>query len=185
MTRTIDAATDTAAKAEHIIYATLAKLDFSSGFLYINDTDRDIVYDGNTYLGAGNLAQASAVEEGPETKPYAVNLTLSGIPSAYIAIALGEDYQGRDAEIYLALLDDEYAIVGQPVKAFQGRIDTMDMEVGETAAISLTVQSKLVDWDRPRVERYNHETQIVKYPGDLGLEFVDQMVERTIKWGQA
>jgi hypothetical protein len=184
MTRTIDAANITASEDIHVIPVLLISLDFSSGFVYVNNSGVNVSYGGNTYLGAGEMGEISEIEEGVEISPYSLNLSLSGIPAAYIAVALGEDYQGRDATISLALLDEDHQVIGAPTVMFDGLIDTMDIALGELATISVTVQSRLVDWDRPRARRYNHEDQIIEYPGDLGFEFVPQMVEKTIKWGQ-
>ena len=61
----------------------------------------------------------------------------------------------------------------------------MNIEAGETATISISVESRLVDWERPRVHRYTNADQQIAYPGDKGLEFVAQMVEKELVWGRS
>jgi len=185
MTRTIDSGNITASQDEVIRPVMLVRLDFSGGIVAINESAVNFDYDGDTYLGVGLLGGVSPIEEGSEAKPYAISLTLSGIPTETISIALGQQYQGRDAKIYMALIDEDHQIIGVPTMLFNGRIDTMDIEVGELANITVTVQSRMVDWDRPRVRRYNNEDQIVRYPNDKGMEYVPQMVERSLIWGRS
>ena len=64
-------------------------------------------------------------------------------------------------------------------------MDTMPIEVGAQASIQLTVESRLVDWERPRDRRFNHPDQIAEYPDDKGLEYVAQMAEKELVWGRA
>ena len=59
----------------------------------------------------------------------------------------------------------------------------MDIDVGATATITVNAESRLADWDRPRVRRYNHEDQQIDYPGDMGFEFVPQMATKELRWG--
>ena len=47
----------------------------------------------------------------------------------------------------------------------------------------LTVESRFAAWDRPLVRRYNNADQQTRYPGDKGLEFVEQTAEKQIVWG--
>ena len=49
--------------------------------------------------------------------------------------------------------------------------------------VSVTAESLLADWDRPRVRRYNAEDQRLYYPNDKGFEFVPSLVEKQIVWG--
>jgi hypothetical protein len=63
-------------------------------------------------------------------------------------------------------------------------MDTMDLSLGATGKLSVIIQSRLADWERPRLSRYTNEEQQALYSGDKGLEFVPQMVEKTIIWGR-
>ncbi len=183
--RVIDASNVTASKAEVIRPIVLSRMDFSGGVLAINDSVMDISFNGDTYIGVGALGGISPVQEGVEPRPYSVSLSLSGIPTEYIAIALGQHYQGRDAKLYQVLLNEDHQVISVPTMLFNGRMDTMDISTGETATIAVTVNSRMADWDRPRVRRYNHEDQIAEYPEDMGLEFVADMVEKELVWGRS
>jgi hypothetical protein len=115
---------------------------------------------------------------------YGCQLTLNGIPPEMISEAFSQNYQGHAATIWLAPLTAEYAFIADPVVVFKGRMDTMDIALGETATITLAVESRLVDWDRPRIRRYNDEDQRSEFPNDRGFRYVDQMVTKDLKWGR-
>ena len=59
----------------------------------------------------------------------------------------------------------------------------MNITLGQQGTIEVVCRSRLADWDNPRVRRYNNQTQQALYPGDLGLEFVEQATEKEIFWG--
>lgn len=182
MTRDITSATNNASQDEVIRPITLIRLDYESGVVTASSADRDFDYSGETYVGLGNLGTISKIEEAAEVRAMGVTCTLTGIPSDFISAALGENYQGRDARIYLGFLDSNYSLIADPLLVFQGRMDTQDIRLGKDATVSVNIESRLVDWERPRVRRYTNEDQQNKYPGDKGLEFVSQMVEKEIVW---
>jgi hypothetical protein len=175
----------TALQADNVPLLVLVELQFETGTVRCCNAGYNFEYGGNTWTGLGNLGGISAVAEGEQLEMYGITLTLSGVPPEMIALALSSGYQGRPATIWLAPLTNSYALLNDPVIIFKGRMDTMPIEVGNTATIQLTVESKLVDWERPRERRYNHADQISEYPDDLGFEFVAQMTEKEIIWGRA
>jgi len=112
-------------------------------------------------------------------------MRLSGVPTANIARALTEDYQGRDCTVLVgALSPTAGTLISSPVTVFQGRMDVMQIsDDGQSADITMTAENRLVDFKRPREVRYTHEEQIALFPGDLGLEFVTAIQEKAIYWG--
>jgi len=185
MSRTLTSAANTAAQAAVVWPVTLVELDFASGFVRANSAPITIAFSGNDFLGVGNLGSVDAVKEGADLTARGINLQLSGIPSGLVSTALGEDYQGRSCKVWLGLLDSDHVLIADPVLIFDGRMDTMDIQMGDTAAINVSAESRLADWDRPRVRRYTNEDQQQAFPLDKGLEFVPQMVSKQIIWGRA
>jgi len=184
MSRIIDSTYNSAAKSDNLVLSVLAFLDFDSAPVYLNTSAHSIIYDGNTYLGAGQLGSISRIDEKSEIEATSLELGLSGIPTEYISLALQEKYQGRQVKIYLAILDSDYQLQGIPLTLFVGKMDYMQILLSDTATISLVCNSILSDWSRPRVRRYNNEDQQIEYPNDKGFEFVQQSVEKEIVWGQ-
>ena len=145
-----------------------------------------ITVGGVTYLGSGTLGTISPVEETTDLAARGINFQLSGVPSALVAVALSENYQGKACSVLFGALDASGVLVASPVTIFAGRMDVMAInDDGLTSTIGLSAENKLVDFRRPREVRYTHEEQTNLHPGDLGLEFVNAIQEKQIYWGNA
>lgn len=174
-----------AASARVVRPLLFALLEFDSAPLAVTNAPFDVSWGGETYLGVGQLGGVEAVEEGVELQAWRVGLRLNGVPAALAAIALGEHYQGRAATVSLGFLDAGHALVDTPFTLFRGRMDGMTVTIGETASIVLTVESRLADWERPRIRRYNNADQQQRFPGDRFFEFAERTAERHIVWPAA
>lgn len=182
---TLTTAVANALIAENVPLVLFVELDFASGFLRLNTSGVNLTWNSVLWTGAGALGSIEPIEEGNTLEARGVALALSGIPTSILDTALEESYQGRNAKIYVAPLDAGHAIIANPVLRWAGRMDNMLVELGQSATITLRCESRLADWDRPRVRRYNHQDQQAEYPGDLGFQYVEQMAEKPINWGFA
>ncbi|MEK9917979.1 MAG: hypothetical protein VW496_01175 [Pelagibacteraceae bacterium] len=168
----------------------------------------DLTVDSVTYTGTGQLLQISELGETAEISAKGAVLTLSGIPTEIISLALTEPYQGRLCQIYFGAIDanrvylvDEsggYILsenaaridisIGDPneiVEVFSGYMDQMNIEEGaETCTIGLSVENKLIDLERPRSFRYTDANQKARYPNDKGFEFVEDLQDKRFVWGR-
>lgn len=176
--------------APHIIPVLLACLNFVSGPLLCNTGLNSVVWNtGATpnwrgeYLGIGMIGQISAIEEGTSAQAFGATFTLSGIPQDAVSASLNADYAAQMAWVWLAFLDENYQIIDTPTMLFAGRMDTMNIGMGDTAAITLTAESRLADLGRVRARRFNHQDQIAHHPDDKGLIFAAAMVDKEIAWG--
>ena len=143
-----------------------------------------LTYNGNGYLGLGDLGVVAPIEEATDLSARGLMFQLSGIPTAYISIALNEDYQGRACSVMLGALSPTAGLIASPVTVYVGRMDVMTLtDDGETATIAMSTESRLVDFRRVRESRYTDEEQHVIDPTDKGLEFVTGLQEKTIYWG--
>jgi hypothetical protein len=145
-----------------------------------------ITYGGTGYLGIGTLGTISPVEETTDLAARGISMQLSGVPTALIAVALTENYQGKACSVMFGALDSSGALVSSPITVFSGRMDVMSInDDGQNATIGMTAENKLVDFRRPREVRYTDEEQKNLYPLDKGLEFVNSIQEKEIYWGNA
>ena len=162
--------------------------------------------DGTNWIGAGTLLSISDVEETAEMSVKGATVSLSGIPSEVISLALSEPYQGRVCNIYFGTFSEEGALLKQSGdyillqdgsqilvdigekgfnEIFSGYMDQMNIdESAETSTISVTVENRLVDLERARVARYTSGYQKSIYPNDLGLEFIEELQDKQIAWGR-
>lgn len=179
----MDGMTAAAVLAGHVPYVHFVELEFDEP-MYLCTAGYDVVWNGITWRGIGAIGSIDAIEEQATLEAIGVRMMLSGVPTDVIAIVLGQQYQGKRCQIWFAPLTEDLQLTSQPVRVFDGRMDTMDTEVGDTATITLTAESRMVSWDKARVRRYNNEDQQSRYPGDRGFEFVPQMVEKNLLWGR-
>ncbi len=159
------------------------KLAFDSGDVRIWTGYNDITIASETYIGGGQLLSISPVEETVEVAAKGINFALNGIDSNLVSVALTESYQGRSAKVYLGVLSSG-AVVADPYLLFDGRMDVMTIEDGgDTANISLSAESRLIDLERARISRYTDNDQQNKFSGDTALRYVSSLQEKEIAWG--
>lgn len=162
---------------------------------------------GSDFVGVGTLLGVSAIEETAELYAAGASVSLSGVPSDMLSIALNQSYQGRRAYIYLGVistssswilsegewrdggvwLDTEYwnetGVLASQM--FSGYLDQMTIdEQADTATIAVTIESKLIDLERVRTYNYTSATQKAIYPADLGFDFVESLQGKTYNWGR-
>tara|TARA_R110001632_G_scaffold9645_1_gene36787 strand:- start:3380 stop:3964 length:585 start_codon:yes stop_codon:yes gene_type:complete len=160
---------------------TYGSTTVTSAPLYLWTGHGTQVINGISYVGTGQFLEISAFEETAEIAARNATLTLSGIPSDLLALALATPYQGRECIIKFGATDDltDRAVV------FSGYMDQMKiLESGDTSRIALTVESRLIDLERARVKRYTSENQKAKFPGDLAFDFVNSLQDQEIFWGR-
>jgi hypothetical protein len=141
----------------------------------------DLELDGNTYTGAGDLISISEIRESSDIAAYGAQLTLSGIPNELVELALQEPYQGRKANVRFGVVTPPSTYTVFTV--FSGEMDQMDINMGpETTTISLDVESRLIDLERPRIRRYTDGDQRARFPNDRGLEFLTRLQSESLNW---
>ena len=204
-----------------VVYPFFAvELDFGSGtYTPVGETEPQqiptirmwtgqgtlVLEDGTEWIGLGQLLNISAIEETSEMAVKGASVSLSGIPSNLLSLALSTPYQGRVAKIYFGtfqqgsilqetanyiLLEGGGRINLESVSTgfnelFSGYMDQMNIEeAGDTATIEMTVENKLIDLERARVARFTSGYQKSVYPNDLGLDFIEDLQDKKIPWGR-
>lgn len=144
-----------------------------------------IVWNGHTFLGAGKLGSISTASETSDLTATNLTLSMNGIPSDIVGLALNECRTNLPAILWFGFLDAAGAVVADPYEAFSGRVDVPSAEEGgDNSTISITVENDLVDMHRPRASRYTQADQQNYSPGDLGFNFVSSVQNWNGKWGQ-
>lgn len=132
-----------------------------------------------TYTGSGNLLGISGLEEANDLSAKNITLTLTGIASSIVSLALSEPYQRRLCRVYFGT-DDTTAI-----EVFSGFMNTMSIEdSGETSTITLTVESKLVRLEKASNRRYTHENHVSRHAGDTFFSYVADLQDKDVVWGR-
>lgn len=182
--RDIDAGTAAAAKEEVIRPLYFVELTFDGpNYLRMNSALTNIRWDNKVWYGAGDIGAISPIRESADMQAHGITLSLSGIEPSMLSASLQENIQGRPAKVWIALLDENCQPKKDPVYMGEWKMDTMSGKLGKTATISLSCESFLARWKSANIQRYTHEEQVRKYPGDLGLEFMDKMPSLEFNWG--
>jgi hypothetical protein len=180
MSRTVPAAILTALAQPNVapFYAVEFMFDTAPLRFWTGYGERTIA--GETYLGAGSLIGISGLEEASDLSAKNATISLSGVPTSLVSLALSEPYQNRACRILFGVTD-----VDDIVEVFSGFMDVMTIEdSGDTSVISLTVESKLVQLERAKELRYTHESQQALFPGDTFFSFVADLQDKEIPWGR-
>lgn len=163
-----------------------------------------LTYGGQSWAGAGELISISSVEETSEIAAKGATVSLSGIPSEVISLALSTTYQNRIGKIYFGLfkysylnkesgdyilLEDNSRIYLETqetslTEVFTGFMDRMTIEENpESSTIVVALENKLTTLERPRIARYTHQYQKSIDSSDKGLEYVESIQLKEFVWG--
>lgn len=187
MSRSPTAAFATALAGRHLDEVMFAELQFASGTSRVCTRERDISWDGHTWLGKGRVGAIEPIGEGAQLEARQIAMTLSAIPAGVLATALDpSEYKNRLCKLWFGLLDmsdpARLSVVADPVGPFTYRMDSLEFELGEAGSVRVTAYSRLEDWQRPRVRRYNSADQKLDYPDDKFFDYAEQMVQKTLLW---
>jgi len=185
MARNLTSAMLSAITAGTVRPVLIAKIGTSGADVLVWNGVGSLLFDGDTYLGVGKFGGVSSVEENSSLQASGLTFTLSGIPSAYISMALQSMRYGRRAILWFGLLDTSTgALIDTPEIVFSGLTDVPAIDEGpDRSSIALTAENRLIDLDRPRVRRYTQEDQKIDYPDDLGFEYVQSLQDAKLFWG--
>lgn len=144
--------------------------------------DRTITVQGSSqvFTGTGSLLTIGDLEEVGDLASKSVELTLSGIPTSIVSLALQEPYQRRVMRLYLGEQSDSSV-----VEIFSGKMDKMTIvDEAESSTINLTVESKLIELERPSGWRYTNENHQSRYDKDTFFSYVQSLQDQTLVWGK-
>ena len=185
MSRGFPTAVATALSAGHVVLVTFAKLEFPSGTIYVHNSIGTYNWGGQNWLGTGDFGEISQIEEGADVSPYKITLTLSGLDATVSGAALNEDYYMHPATVYLGALDADDVLIADPTVVWEGAMDQMNFSIGETSgdSIQLTAESELARFDKSSNKKYTHSQQQNDHSGDLLFEFMADIEDAKIRWG--
>lgn len=185
--RTLTPTVSAEVKGQVVKYVLFVELDFSGGIVRVNTSPYDITWNTFNWVGVGTLGEVSAVQEKSDLTATKYSLGLSGVTTEIISIALTQEYMGRQASIWFGLVDEstgKLVILADPLLVFKGWMDMMVIQTGTQSKVTVTVETKLANWNVPRVSRLTDEHQQELYPGDRGMQYVALMEDYEIVWGR-
>lgn len=144
----------------------------------------EIVWDSNTWYGAGELASVEEVEETVALSAAPLRVGLNGVDSTILDLVDDEDIYLRAVNLYLGCLNESEVLVENPGLIFAGFVQNVDLVMGgpEGDSVSLTIESELLELNRTRNVRYTDAQLQTEYPGDVGLEYLEQTKDFRTLW---
>lgn len=151
-----------------------------------------ITIDGNEYVGNGKFLSLSGVEEDMQISAKGLSIVMSGLPTDFMSLALNAEYQYRKANIYTGAIQSDGTV--QSYLMFSGFMNQMNFaENHDDMTITISVENRLIDLERPREMRYTDEDQRARYPDrfnengialdeDIGLSLIVDIQDREIVW---
>lgn len=162
----------------------LMKAEFDEGTLTFWTGYGTLEFNGEDYIGSGNLINVSEVSETENLQANGVVITLSGVPDTLTAIAQTANYSDRPITIWFGALDEDNLLVPDPFILFSGLMDVMTMKIGgNELTISVKAESRLISLKRARERRYTPEDQKLDYPDDRFFDKVAALQDTEVVWG--
>lgn len=180
MSRTINSNLLTALTSAEVepYFAVEFVLDGSPIRLWTGYGDKTI--SSQTYTGSGHLLSISGLEEVGDISAKTVSISLSGMPSEIVSMALSEDYQRRVCRIYFGTRDTT-----TPIEIFTGYLNKMTIDdSGDSSTITVAVDSKLITLERASNFRYTDASHQARENGDTFFSYVAGLQDVRVSFGQ-
>lgn len=164
--------------------------------LYVSTWPQNETIAGNLYIGVGNLAQVSGFSESENPTQEKVTLSLSVVNASMKALAMGqvERYRNRRVRLYLQMYSETFRPIGSRVLRWNGYMDRVKIprpkagtsdRAGEPARGRIELECSRSGLARSRNAdgwRLTSSQQKTQYPGDLGLDYMHELIENPTLW---
>lgn len=181
MSRGLTGTNQSASEAATVQPTTLAKIEFDTP-VYVHSGLGTITYDGDDYLGVGDLGQISGIEEAEDNSPTPIRLSLSQVDAAYLSEGLSADNFRDKVTLFMGYRQDDGTLVDDPWVIWKGYIEYTSIQ-SETGTITLHCQHFLSILKQKDGRRYTDEEQQRSFTGDLGFQFIADVNGTQLTWG--
>jgi hypothetical protein len=149
---------------------------FSSGTLRLWTGVGSLSWDSQTWTGGGHLLKISPIKESSGVQAIGWEITLSGMPTDKVSLAMQNGRQGYAGSLWMGCLDATGAVIADPYLLASGFFEAFVIsDDGDSCIITAKYEGRLIDLERPREWRYTDEHQQRFYPGDKGFEYVQRL----------
>ena len=182
MPRNLSSPMITAVTGNDVSPAFLLDLGLVSGDAYVWSGWGSIAANGNTYAGIGSFGAISDVTEGSDVKARGMRVGLSGIDPTLLGDTLGDIQIGAAVTFWLAAFTNGAVLATYPL--FVGTVDKPAFNVGPDAfMVTVALETKLANLQRPTNRRYTNADQRVYYPDDIAFAWVETLNDIALIWG--
>lgn len=163
--------------------ALLAEIEHPSGTARFWTGVGSIVWDGNTFTGAGHLASIGPVHRTSDLAIQEITFSLAGVTPEQAA-ELEDDVRNLSGMAWLACLGEHGEIIPDPYQLIDAQLDYQSFNVDEdgTSVLSITAHTGFYTLERALDEAWTPEDQKQTYPTDVGLDMVPLLQNQDIQW---
>lgn len=139
---------------------------------------------GNTWTGVGDLATIEESAEVLDLKPDPLRVGLNGLTPAVLDMIDTDQIYHRVAKMYLGALNDDLELIEDPGLIFSGYAQNARMSIGNPDGdiVLLECENRVQSLRRRRNIVWSNAQLQSEYPGDLGLQFIDQVPDSRVLW---
>lgn len=154
------------------------EMDWPNGWVRVHSGVGERIYNGETYLGIGELGSIGNIKEDGNSSANRLKLTLSILDQSLLADIFNNDPNGRDCFIHLVAFDENRQILEGYDYFYDGEMVDVDIKRGKPAKglparITVTCSDWYERWSTaPESARTTDAAQQHLYPGD---KFFDQI----------
>lgn len=182
-----------ALKGRAVGEAWLVSLDFAGGMQRVTTWAQDIVSGGQTWTALGSTLGISQIKGSEDAGPDQVTLSLP-LQVGMLSLVLGnvESYRGRRARIYYQIMDAEtLQPIGDPLQMYVGEMQPVKVDRDGAGAgggpVTGRIEMQLTRAGMSSARRADglrvtHAQQQALYPGDMGLQYLGDLVASDAKW---
>ena len=168
--------------SEGAIIGYAGDFDFPSGFLRNHTGVGNVVINGYTYYGVGELGGVGSVENVSDANPATVEVTLVGVPSELFTEVMQANIRGSYVTIYKVVFSSTgYVLASEPVVV--GQVTDYSWSLETTGSISISVADEFNLYERPLQKYYTNASWVKDHYGDKFWQYVSQLSSKTVYWG--
>lgn len=171
----------------------LVEMFFTSGTIRFTNSPINLTINSVLYTAYGNLVSVSALNESESNSSEKLTLSFSVVDQAMLALCLGnvDSYRGKSIRLYMQLMDDRFQPEGAPIRRWSGYMDKVQVQrsspgsSGGASMGSIDMQCSRAGMARARNFRglrLTNTQQQQRFPGDRGLEYLQNLIEQPARW---
>ena len=173
-------------KTNDITPVRLVFLDMLPNPFYFWDGVGNLQYNGNVYVGVGELGVIDPIKETGDPKAVAVNMVFNCLTEVSDFSDLrNHTYQNREASISYALLDPDGGnqILAVDQDAFVGRMDTLKVPTSSSGGskIHLNCINEMAYLKKSWGRYHSDSDHQADYPGDTSRRFIPAIQDLTVR----
>jgi hypothetical protein len=182
-----DADINRALQSGEVKLAVLFEMSFVSGISRAwTGIGKLVTHDDLVWSGLGEVIQISGLQQGVGLSSNQSTLTISGATKEWVKTALANEYEarGRDITIFIQIFNNDNTKLGEYFAVSSGIMQNLKFSANgpDKRTITIPIEGMLTRRRRPVFSWYTDSDQQKRFPGDKGLSFVNEILNKSVTW---